>query len=143
MDRSVDQCLLVREDVNGDGQVTALDALLIVNRLNSDRNSDGSLSGNYSDVNRDGLITAIDALWVVDRLNQRFGSSSAPLGISQMETRDAVLSEFEFDLDIVNNRKRVTKRRTQLHDTSQIRTRDFRLFAAGGWSPPLPSGGTR
>ncbi len=99
----------LREDVNGDGQVTALDALLIVNRLNSDRNSDGSLSGNYSDVNRDGLITAIDALWVVDRLNQRFGSSSAPLGISQMETRDAVLSEFEFDLDIVNNRKRVTK----------------------------------
>lgn len=68
-------------DVSGDRQITALDALLLINELNSRRIS--GLSGQlpprvtasqvdqFFDANGDGAITPLDALLVVDYLNHK------------------------------------------------------------------------
>lgn len=58
-------------DVNGDGWVTPIDALLIINRLNS--MGTGSLRASVSDfvdVNRDDYLSPIDALIVINYLNR-------------------------------------------------------------------------
>ncbi len=65
-------------DVNGDGEVTALDALVVINGLNR---PDSSIlkthvppilggEGIHYDVNGDGEVSAIDSLRVINRLNQ-------------------------------------------------------------------------
>ncbi|MEP1645564.1 dockerin type I domain-containing protein [Rhodopirellula bahusiensis] len=65
-------------DVNGDGEVTALDALVVINGLNR---ADTSIlkthvppilggEGMHYDVNGDGEVSAIDSLRVINRLNQ-------------------------------------------------------------------------
>jgi hypothetical protein len=62
----------VSSDVNGDGAVTNIDALLVIHRLRS--SGAGALSGPppqaplYVDVNDDGHLTAIDALLAVSRV---------------------------------------------------------------------------
>lgn len=62
-------------DVNNDGFVTAIDALLIINELNSGRG--GKLNppppGNnvFFDTSADNFVTAIDALLVINHLNTR------------------------------------------------------------------------
>lgn len=65
-------------DTNGDGLITAIDALLIINSLNSP--GDKSLSVptilkvgtfEYIDTNGDNFVTAIDALPVVNALNAK------------------------------------------------------------------------
>lgn len=53
----------ISEDVNWDGYVSAVDALMSVNFLNGD-SSKGSI-----DVNNDGNYTALDALLVINELN--------------------------------------------------------------------------
>ncbi|MBX3423992.1 MAG: carboxypeptidase regulatory-like domain-containing protein [Pirellulaceae bacterium] len=64
-------------DVNGDGRITAQDALLIINRLNDPRASrivdeiSNPLVQPFVDVNGDGRITAHDALLVINRMNLR------------------------------------------------------------------------
>lgn len=66
-------------DVNNDGEVTAVDALIVVNQLSRDESSasTGSLSdqssmdGNstfFRDTNGDGVVTALDALLVINHL---------------------------------------------------------------------------
>jgi hypothetical protein len=68
-------------DVDGSGQVTTLDALLIVNELNFRRRSNPEgllvdaktltpLPTTFLDVNRDGLVTPLDALLVINALNR-------------------------------------------------------------------------
>ena len=69
-------------DVDGDGKVDALDALLIINYINS--NGVGPIvnsvntSGNdsYVDVNGDGMVTPLDALLVINVLNQEIRPTS-------------------------------------------------------------------
>jgi hypothetical protein len=62
-----------RKDVNGDNAISAIDALIIINRLNS--NIDPTLpdlrpAGQYFvDVNNDGFATALDALIIINHLN--------------------------------------------------------------------------
>jgi hypothetical protein len=59
-----------RYDVSGDNRVSPLDALLVINRLNSG----GGLTGTappYLDVSGDGTLAAIDALMVINYLNAR------------------------------------------------------------------------
>ena len=60
-------------DVNNDNNITAIDVLLIINRLNlegpSVLNGDRLQNDHYYDVNGDGLLTALDALQVVNYLN--------------------------------------------------------------------------
>jgi subtilisin-like proprotein convertase family protein len=72
-------------DVNGDGVVTPLDALYIINDLNS-RGPMAllgralNLSARYVDVSGDSYLTALDALLVVNYLNSRTnGEGEAPV----------------------------------------------------------------
>ena len=66
-----------RFDVNGDGFVSPIDVLILVNRLNSNGggllgpSGEGEASGNklYVDVNEDGYLSPLDTLWVVNKLN--------------------------------------------------------------------------
>ncbi|PHQ31643.1 peroxidase family protein [Rhodopirellula bahusiensis] len=79
------------EDVNEDGQVSAIDALTIINQMNSESasalssqlqdaggaNGEGQRAtssrpsrGRMTDVNNDGRDTALDALMVINRLNR-------------------------------------------------------------------------
>lgn len=65
------------EDVNGDRLVTSLDALLIINRLNSQLSADlpnAKDADEFFDVNNDGFLTSIDALLVINRLNSQITS---------------------------------------------------------------------
>lgn len=62
-------------DVDGDGFITPLDALLVINDLNENgpRNLAGGVPPQHPvDVNGDGSIAAIDALLIINRLNQDF-----------------------------------------------------------------------
>ena len=71
-------------DVNADSQVTAFDALLIINDLSRHGArqllTDGVEPQSYFDTNADNSITAIDALVVINELGKR--SSDPPSGES-------------------------------------------------------------
>jgi hypothetical protein len=57
-------------DVNGDGRVTPLDALIVINRLNAEAAGGVPFpSGYYYDVNNDQVCTAQDVLLVINYLN--------------------------------------------------------------------------
>ena len=72
-------------DVNGDGTVTPMDALLIINQINNQRLQDesqprsvvltsrdqtpGDVPIDLHDVNGDNRVSALDALYVINRLN--------------------------------------------------------------------------
>jgi hypothetical protein len=58
-------------DVNGDGVVTPLDALLIINRLNSGAPPAVRPGEERYDINGDGAITPIDVLYIINALNSR------------------------------------------------------------------------
>ncbi len=69
------------KDVNNDGIVSPIDALLIINRLNSGGagvlttgSGEGEPGKHYVDVNNDGRLSPIDALQVINGLNSRGGS---------------------------------------------------------------------
>ncbi|MCC9641439.1 DUF4465 domain-containing protein [Rhodopirellula sp. JC740] len=80
------------EDVNANGEVTALDALMVINRLNADGSPDlaipndpNELIGKFYDVSGDGKVSALDALKVINYLNQHSNaefSAGEPLGTS-------------------------------------------------------------
>ncbi|MCA9151908.1 MAG: hypothetical protein KDA92_21545, partial [Planctomycetales bacterium] len=61
-----------RWDVNNDAFVSAIDALLIINHLNSEGAGELSALGSgppYLDCNGDNYVSAIDALMVINELN--------------------------------------------------------------------------
>jgi hypothetical protein len=70
------------QDVNNDGQVSPIDALLIINQMNrADLTGEGEAVGGgqtqpkyYTDVNGDNLTTALDALQVINYLKRMFDS---------------------------------------------------------------------
>lgn len=64
-------------DVDRSGSVSAIDALLVINHLNSEQAQTGtwlSLGGLYFDVNRDSRFSPLDALQIINQL--RFGPTS-------------------------------------------------------------------
>ncbi len=65
------------EDINYDNQVTPLDALLVINRLN-DPNRTDSPSAISVDTDGDGTITPRDALLIINRLNSGSDRSGVP-----------------------------------------------------------------
>jgi hypothetical protein len=80
---------LLATDVDGSGSVTPLDALLVINALNSRApvGSDGRFRPAselqardfaFIDVSGDSRLSPLDALLVINRLNQRNGSGEAP-----------------------------------------------------------------
>ncbi|TWT97361.1 dockerin type I domain-containing protein [Neorhodopirellula pilleata] len=74
--------LFAPTDVNADGRVSALDALIVINALNALANDNGVENGKrpFLDVNHDGSITAVDALQVINVLN-----ATVPRGMSEPE----------------------------------------------------------
>ncbi|HUQ71761.1 MAG TPA: dockerin type I domain-containing protein, partial [Planctomycetaceae bacterium] len=72
-----------RADVDNDGFVSPIDALMIINRLNS---GDTSLESTpfarapFVDVNGDGTLAPVDALLVINRLNAPSGGDSSGEG---------------------------------------------------------------
>lgn len=99
-------------DVNADGQITALDVLLVVNWLNT--NGAGQLGAApspsspgfvYIDVNGDNFVTAVDALQVVNHLNslsqslQANASAARSLAVEQVASVDVRLSAVGFSVD--------------------------------------------
>ena len=81
-----------RHDVNGDGYVSPIDALIVINFLNGNRGNGGALgegegSKYFIDVNGDNRLSPLDALLVINRLNaNRRGS-----GEGEGEGGDAIL----------------------------------------------------
>jgi hypothetical protein len=71
---------LLAQDVNNDGSVSPIDALLIINRMARQSNSGEGESGStlsstyYTDVNGDRETSAIDALQVINYLARRANS---------------------------------------------------------------------
>ncbi|MEC7565461.1 MAG: M36 family metallopeptidase, partial [Planctomycetota bacterium] len=89
-------------DINQDGAVTALDALNIINNLNT--NGSRSLAEGESlsydqrlDVNRDEYITSMDALSIINYLNHR---SELRGGIAEGEFTPAVTEQATIDTDV-------------------------------------------
>ena len=88
--------ILQPTDVNGNGQTSPLDALLIINQLNamdaagqSERSAQGegafmTPGGTrlYPDVTRDGRVTALDALRVINHLNRISAPQSEPIDVA-------------------------------------------------------------
>jgi hypothetical protein len=69
------------EDVSGDGVISPLDSLLIINYLN-ERAATGeepSTGSTFPDVNNDRIITPIDALMVINYLNALRDGTSPPV----------------------------------------------------------------
>lgn len=65
--------LLWSRDVNGDGHITALDALLVINRLSTTESSEFAItfaSDTAFDSNNDDKVSALDALVVLNYLSQ-------------------------------------------------------------------------
>jgi len=61
-------------DVNNDGHVSAIDALLVINQLNGVGRGSGEGENNfnyYPDTSGDGRVSALDALLVINYLNNR------------------------------------------------------------------------
>ncbi|QDV23007.1 dockerin type I domain-containing protein [Aureliella helgolandensis] len=84
-------------DVSGDRFVSPLDALLVINFLNS--NLDQDLADRepltpsvFMDVNEDGFITPFDALLVINFLNNNTGEGEASAPISRQSAIDQVFS---------------------------------------------------
>ena len=109
-------------DVNNNGEVTAIDALVIINELGRRRYSDTSSSevddpltvnvwpGVYYDQNGDNKATALDALRVINELARIYSQTITPSGetvepIPQelARTQDHGSSVFEFDEDPVES----------------------------------------
>lgn len=79
-----------RQDVNGDGRVTALDVLQIVNYINNSKPLGESVIGaravdtllSQLDVSGDGDVTALDVLLVINTLNEPQNSAASAEGES-------------------------------------------------------------
>jgi hypothetical protein len=85
-------------DVNGDGSITARDALNVMNAI--DR-VDGELGLSRFDANGDGRVTSADALFVINRLPEEpVISSEQPRETVRFDAVDHLLSDQEFVNDL-------------------------------------------
>jgi len=106
-------------DVNGDGQITPIDALILINRLNS--SGPGRLGGSgarggsgegpvWVDVNGDGIFSPLDVLIIINWLNRRRliavsettaeGEAAPPLVSSLVAGHEPVVRISEPELDV-------------------------------------------
>ena len=122
-------------DVNGSGDVTAIDALLIVNELgrraySSDGNGElddagtaDPFPGNFYDVDGNGQATALDALRVVNQLARiNSGSGEQYPGEGEWASLvDAILS--------VSSPEQQEERREEIHEVNRLDSADLSLAA--------------
>jgi hypothetical protein len=85
-------------DVNADGRVTPIDALLVINLLN-ERTSTGSIlvsslpsPPNYYDVSGDNRVTGLDVLLVINELNRRSSGGGVQGGEGEGSANLALLA---------------------------------------------------
>ena len=107
-------------DVNADGFISPIDALLIINFLNNN-DGDGSVGSlppppPYRDVNGDNFITPIDALMVINILNNSLASGGE--GEARLSTAD-VSSAFAYQEIVSSNtlNARIGMRNVNREDT--------------------------
>lgn len=84
-------------DVNDDGKVSAVDALIIINDLARNRNrilGEGEQTGLDIDVSNDGGVSAIDALLVINQLSQIPSGGGEGEAVGGLLARDAVLANW-------------------------------------------------
>ncbi|MEE2934360.1 MAG: dockerin type I domain-containing protein, partial [Planctomycetota bacterium] len=86
-------------DTNIDGEVTPLDALLVINTLGTMDDSSDSLNRDritLTDVNRDGQVTALDALQVINYMSRQRenGEGEATVSLAWV-TEDQVATDIE------------------------------------------------
>jgi hypothetical protein len=81
-------------DVNGDGALTARDALNVINELENG-GSGRQVAWSRHDANEDGIVTSRDALFVINRLAEQTDASSAIPAAEQSthETEDGPKAE--------------------------------------------------
>ena len=99
-------------DVNDDGFVTPIDALLVINYLNTGAPSllpvpkaGENAPPPYLDVSRDGSASAIDALLVINRLNQPTSAEG------ERSILEEIANQVFSDLDWVESLRKLTSRR--------------------------------
>ncbi|MFK8112174.1 MAG: Ig-like domain-containing protein [Rubripirellula sp.] len=94
----------LNEDVNADGQISAIDALRVINFLNRELINDTSISvpvsqigappPDYYDANGDGRVSASDALMVINQLRRVQLGEGELVGMSTDADASAVTSSF-------------------------------------------------
>jgi VCBS repeat-containing protein len=72
----VEHNFLLPHDVDDDGDVTPLDALLVVNQLNRGSESSPSIHRQFHDVNDDSVLSPLDALVLINELNSKAADSA-------------------------------------------------------------------
>jgi hypothetical protein len=106
--------ILAPTDTTGDGETTALDALVIINDLSRGRSTEGeqgsAAGGMFLDVNRDSSVSALDALLVINHISRQGQAVArpsapadplAPLSSSFAQARPAGIADLVFS-DIAN-----------------------------------------
>ena len=93
-------------DVSGDGLVTARDALLLINQLNTGSKLPPQVAGQFffADTNGDGRVTAIDALLIINEINTSVaggegeGTPPPPVPSPVAVYHDVFFEEYEPDI---------------------------------------------
>ncbi|MEZ6089954.1 MAG: tandem-95 repeat protein [Pirellulaceae bacterium] len=94
-----------RHDVNDDGEVTPLDALIVINRIQA-QHSGGTVpieGAPFTDVNNDEAVTPIDALVVINYLASQANQRSGELDFWSVPTKSAHDQIFESFSDDFEN----------------------------------------
>lgn len=69
----------IPEDVNDDGVVTSVDALMVINRMGRAGGGDADDRPAFRDVNADGEVTSVDVLRIINRMGrERRGDQNPP-----------------------------------------------------------------
>ncbi|MGN6547085.1 MAG: dockerin type I domain-containing protein [Aureliella sp.] len=93
-------------DVNDDGFITAIDALLVINALNvhfelPPEPPDPFIPASYMDVNGDAFITAIDALYVINAINSVGQGESVLTPATSLPESDPAAWAFDAAVDLL------------------------------------------
>ena len=94
-------------DVNGDGLVTALDALIGINLLGQPNASSGQIAmgeglssaRHFYDVNGDGMVTALDSLIVINKLGSSSNQQAERVSIPLLDLESDRDNEFDWAED--------------------------------------------
>ncbi|MFG0268278.1 MAG: DUF4465 domain-containing protein [Rhodopirellula sp. JB055] len=128
------QNAILSEDVNANGEVTALDALTVINRLNSGEseelttpNDPNELIGRFYDVSGDGRVSALDALKVINYLNGETAEGEPVAAFSNLQPVQSTVSS-------VADQRPQGSWLTDAED--EIATIDARLTVAEGIAAP-------
>lgn len=89
MAADVSHNFLYPHDVDDDGSVTPLDALVVINRLNRGSDDSASIERQFHDVDDDSQVTPLDALILINDINSK---PNAPAGNVPNVSQSSVLS---------------------------------------------------